>query len=139
MHVRDCPMVSPVVLSSEASLSVAERLLGLHDITHAAVVDRGRIVGVVSTRMIGAAHPSIATSLTRGEIHGRLDQLEVADVMARDPLIVSPATPLAEAVRLMKDARLDALAVCDQERLVGLLTARDLLRALERLTAPGSA
>jgi acetoin utilization protein AcuB len=92
-------------------------------------------VGIVSKRAIGAAHPSAATSLTVGETRDRLTRIAVAHVMVRDSLIVSPATPLAEAVRLLHDSRSDVLVVRDQASVIGLLTANDLLRALDRLTS----
>ena len=94
-------------------------------------------MGTVSKRAIGAAHPSVATSLTVGELRDRLTRILVADVMVRDPLIVSPATPLAEAVRLVRDSRADVLVVCDQGSVIGVLTANDLLRALDRPTSAG--
>jgi CBS domain-containing protein len=136
MRVRDCELTSPVILDPAASLSAAERLVALHDARHAVVVERGRLVGVVSRRALGAAHPSAATSLTMGEIGGRLARAAVADVMVRDPLIVNPTTPLAEAVRLMRDARANVLVICDQDQVVGLLTATELLRVLDRLAFP---
>jgi acetoin utilization protein AcuB len=117
------------------SLSAAERTMTLHDVRHAVVVERGRLVGVVSKRAIGAAHPSAVTSLTIGEAQGRLAQVVVADVMVRDPLVVSPATPLAEVVRVMRDSRADVLVVCDQDDVIGLLTAHELLDALDRLAS----
>jgi acetoin utilization protein AcuB len=137
MRVRDCPLASPVVLDPLASLAAAGRILALHDVRHAVVVERGRPVGTVSTRAIGAAHPSTATSLTLGEIRGRVAHVVVGDIMIRDPLVVSPATPLAEAIRLMRDSRVDVLVVRDQEDVVGLLTAHDLLGALDRLVSRG--
>lgn len=137
MLVRDCGLTSPVVLDPAASLSVAQRLVALHNVGHAVVVERGRLVGVVSKRAIGAAQPSVATSLTVGELRDRLIRIVVADVMVRDPLIVSPATPLAEAVRLVRDSRADVLVVCDQGSVIGVLTANDLLRALDRLASAG--
>jgi CBS domain-containing protein len=115
MRVLDCGLTRPLVVEPAASLSAAVRLAALHDVRHVAVVERGRLVGIVSTRALGAAHPSAVTSLTAGEVSGRLARLVVADVMARDPVIVQPATPLTEAVRVMRDARVDVVAVCDQE------------------------
>jgi CBS domain-containing protein len=129
----------PPVLLPAASISAAGRLLALHDATHAVVIEGDRPVGIVSKRAIAAAHPSSATSLTRGEIRGHLDQVTVADIMLPDPLMVSPATPLAEAVRLMRDARASVLVVSDREGVVGLITANELLRALDRLIASESA
>jgi len=139
MLVSDCPLTTPPVLTPAVNLSAAGRLLALHGATHAVVVEGERLVGIISRRAIGAAHPSCATSLARGEVGGRLEGVVVADVMTPDPLIVSPATPLGEAVRLMRDARVNVLAVQDQEGVVGLITANDLLRALDRLVALGRA
>jgi CBS domain-containing protein len=137
MRVSDCPLTAALVVTPVVSLSAAERLLSLHAATHAVVVEGERLVGILSKRAIAAAHPSSATSLTRGEIRGRLEGVGVAVVMTRDPLVVSPATPLGEAVRLMRDARVSVLAVCDREGVVGLITANDLLRVLQRLVAAG--
>jgi CBS domain-containing protein len=136
MRVRDCGVSPPVVLSPAASLSAAGRLMALRGVRHAIVIDGGGLAGVVSTRALGAAHPSAVTSLTAGEIRGRLARVTVADVMARDLLVVSPATPLAEAVRLVRDSRLEVLVVRDQHGVVGLLTANDLLGVLDRLVPP---
>jgi acetoin utilization protein AcuB len=136
MRVSDCRLRVAPVLRPAVDLSAAERLLSLHAAAHAVVVAGERLVGIVSKRAIGAAHPSCATSLARGEIRGRLEQVAVGDIMVRDPLVVSPATPLGEAVRLIRDARANVLAVCDREGLLGVITANDLLRALQRLVAP---
>jgi CBS domain-containing protein len=136
MQVSDCPLAVPPVLTPAANLSAAGRLLALHDASHAVVLEGARLVGIVSRRAIGAAQPSCATSLTRGEVRRRLEGIVVADVMTPDPLVVSPATPLSEAVRLMRDARVSVLAVQHQDGVVGLITANALLRALDRLIVP---
>jgi IMP dehydrogenase len=48
-------------------------------------------------------------------------------VIIRDPYAVSPATPLSEAVALMRRARMGTLVVTDEaRRLKGLLTERDV-------------
>jgi len=135
VRVHDCHLTPPPVLAPATSLSAAGRLIALQGVSHAVVVDHGRLVGIISTRAIGAAQPSAATTLTMGEVRGRLTQIVVADVMTRDPLVVSPTTPLQDAVRLMRDARVNVLVVCDQDRVRGLLTANDLLRVL-LATAP---
>ncbi len=137
MRVRDCRVAPPVTVEPAASLSVAARLLALHGVRHAAVVERGRLVGIVSARALEAAHPSAVTSLTVGEIGGLLGRVAVARVMIRDPLMVGPTTPLAEAARLMRDARVDVVAVCDEGGVMGFLTERELLCALDGLVTPG--
>ena len=50
--------------------------------------------------------------------------------MAKDVLGVAPETTLAEAARRMHERRVGAVVVLDGERLVGILTERDVLRAV---------
>lgn len=50
--------------------------------------------------------------------------------MTSDLLSVSPAATLAEAAREMHERRVGAVVVLDGERLIGILTERDILRAV---------
>lgn len=56
----------------------------------------------------------------------------IARLDPRAPLTVAPATPLAEAVRAMRDHRVGCLLVVDDGRLCGIITERDLLLKLDR-------
>jgi CBS domain-containing protein len=50
---------------------------------------------------------------------------KVGDLIARDPIAVSPATPVREAAQIMRDAHISCLAVTDGGALRGIVTARD--------------
>ena len=52
--------------------------------------------------------------------------------MAGDLVTVEADAPLTDAVRRMDDRRVGAALVLDGERLVGVFTERDLLRAVAR-------
>lgn len=52
----------------------------------------------------------------------------VADLMSTDLLAVAPGEPLDDAIRRMDERRVGAVLVLDGERLVGVLTERDVLR-----------
>ena len=54
----------------------------------------------------------------------------VADHMSRDLLTVDPHAALAEAARQMHGRGVGAVLVLDAGRLVGILTERDMLRAV---------
>ena len=54
----------------------------------------------------------------------------VSEIMARDVLGVDPGTSLLDAARRMHERRVGAVVVLDGERLVGILTERDVLRAV---------
>lgn len=55
----------------------------------------------------------------------------VGDLMTLDVVVVSPATPLAEARQKLKAGGFRHLPVCEGRKLVGVLSDRDLLRQAE--------
>ncbi len=62
----------------------------------------------------------------------------VDTIMSREVLSVAPDTLLAEAARRMSGGRVGAVVVLDDERLVGILTERDVLRAVGEGRIEGS-
>jgi CBS domain-containing protein len=64
----------------------------------------------------------------------------VSEIMTGDVLGVAPETTLLDAARRMHERRVGAVVVLDGERLVGILTERDVLRAVatDRVDGPVS-
>ena len=63
----------------------------------------------------------------------------VRDVMTVGPTAVSPTTPVREAARLMSKEDVGPLPVVEEEKLVGIVTDRDLvLRVLAQDRSPES-
>ncbi len=85
---------------------------------------------MVTDRDIRLNLPSPATSLTVWEINYLLARLTVADVMTKSVIVIDPERDAREAARIMIDHKIGALPVLDGERLVGIVTETDLLRAL---------
>lgn len=54
----------------------------------------------------------------------------IGEIMGRDLLAVTGDTSLADAARQMHERKVGAVVVLDGERLVGILTERDVLRAV---------
>jgi CBS domain-containing protein len=63
----------------------------------------------------------------------------VSDVMSRDLVRISPDVTLIEAARAMSGRRVGSALVFDGERLVGIVTERDVLRAVAEGTLEQSA
>ncbi len=64
------------------------------------------------------------------EIDPNLSVRQVKDVMTRNPVSVGPEMLAAEAMRILKDKKIDELPVVDKDkRPVGLLDVQDLLKA----------
>jgi CBS domain-containing protein len=83
--------------------------------------------------ILAAVHPSVATTLTYGEVAGRLARIPVQRVLGPEITAVGPRTPLVEAVRLMRARRLKVLPVVRGAELVGLVTEGEMLALLEEL------
>ena len=65
--------------------------------------------------------------------------MNVKDIMTRDVEVVHPDDAIKEAARRMRDRDIGFLPVCDGDRLVGVVTDRDLiLRGLAEGTDPGT-
>jgi predicted transcriptional regulator len=54
----------------------------------------------------------------------------IGDVMSRDLLTVDQATSLVEAAAAMTRRQVGAVLVMEEERLIGIVTERDVLRAV---------
>ncbi len=68
-----------------------------------------------------------------GRTTAGMTRLELRTARARtvcrpDPPVVAPNTPLAAALAVMRDRRGEALLVCEGDRLLGILTERDVLQ-----------
>ena len=61
---------------------------------------------------------------------GRSSVTSVGDVMSRNLLTVAPEATLVEAAAAMTGRRVGAALVVSGDRLVGILTERDILRAV---------
>jgi CBS domain-containing protein len=62
----------------------------------------------------------------------------VDSIMSSDVLTVPSDMPLAEAARRMSGGRVGAVVVMDEGKLVGILTERDLMRAVGDAGVEGS-
>ncbi len=68
-----------------------------------------------------------------------LSTLKVADLMARNPVTCQPDDSVQEAARIMRDKHISSLVVTRNDRLVGILTTRDLAsRVLAEGLPPGT-
>ncbi|SFJ86888.1 putative nucleotidyltransferase substrate binding domain-containing protein [Celeribacter neptunius] len=77
-----------------------------------------------------AANPAFARYFNRGQARpkaasGLLTQ-HVSDLMAHAPINCSEDTPIATCARMMRDEKVSSVAVTERERLLGLVTVRDM-------------
>jgi acetoin utilization protein AcuB len=127
-------MRQPVItVEPESRVADAVGLMRERAVRHLPVVDgAGRLTGIVTDRDLRQAVFDVA--LGRAEPASDSGALAVRDVMSWGVVTVAPRTELREAIAVMRERRLGALPVVDAAgHVVGILTERDLLHALETL------
>ena len=129
MNAREAMTPAPLTVTPRTSVAAARRLARDNGISHLPVVERGRILGVVRQERLLALTPSEATTLSRHEMHDALARLTVERAV-EPALTLSAGTPLADAARLLLARGAHEALVTEDDRLVGILTHSDLLRAL---------
>ena len=115
MYVRDIMTTNVVTIPSSTSIADTKRIMEAHRIRRLPVVDKGKLVGIVTDRRLESVSPSKATSLTVWELSYLLDKTTVKEIMERDVITVSPDMNVEESVALAQGNRVGALVV------VGLL------------------
>lgn len=69
--------------------------------------------------------------ITRSDLLRQPDENQIAMLMVRDPITVTPRTEIRTAVRLLLEKGFRRLPVVEKEELVGLLSVPDILSVLE--------
>jgi CBS domain-containing protein len=117
MRVGERMTSNPNVVRLGDSLATARTIMQAQRIKHLPVIERKRVLGVISDRDV-RQHAA------------NLDDTLVESVMTADPVTVSPDTSIEEAASLMLLKDIGCLPVTEHGGLVGIITTTDLLRAL---------
>jgi len=130
--VADYMTRSPATVHSDALVRGVVDMMRKRKIRHLPVVDReGNLVGIVTDRNLRQVvfDPAIQDRL--GDLATALNTLTVRDVMTWGVVTVRPEAQIREAARIMRERKVGALPVVDGERVVGMLTETDVLRAFQ--------
>ena len=142
MDVRDIMTTNVVTIPSSTSVTDAKRIMDAHRFRRLPVVDKGKLVGIVTEHRLESVSPSKATSLTVWELSYLLDKTTVKEIMERDVITVSPDTGVEESVALAQEHKVGALVVVEDGRVVGIVTTNDIfykiINPILGLGEPGS-
>lgn len=126
VRVRDHMATKLVLLQPEMEIVHAVRLLIRHDISGAPVVEAdGRLVGILTER-------DCMRAAVQGEYYGMPGGL-VRDVMSANPDSVSPEDSIFDLADRFIAGKYRRYPVIADGRVVGLISRRDVMRALGSL------
>ncbi len=112
----------PATVSPHDNLLKAANLMKRGGFRRLPVVDGEALVGIVTDRdMLGHA--------------GYLESTTVGAVMTADPQTMTPGMTVEDAARLMISHKISGLPVIDHGKLVGIVTATDVMKAFLQVEA----
>ncbi len=120
MIVAELMTLKPVTVAPSDTLQTALERMEAGRFRQVPVVDEDRLVGILTDRD------------TRQHI-GQLGHTRVDAVMSAHPFSVRPSTPVEKAAHLLITNKIGSLPVVEDGKLVGIVSASDMLRALETL------
>jgi acetoin utilization protein AcuB len=109
-------------------------LINFENIRHVPVVDKGKLVGMISDRdlkkVLGPTKKIVEKSDgTTVTIVSR----QVRTLMNRKLVTIEPEQRAADAAAIMANKKIGALPVVHKDKLVGIITATDILKAFVQL------
>ncbi|WP_448612342.1 CBS domain-containing protein [Geodermatophilus sp. URMC 60] len=136
MQARDVMTREVVTVGPETPAKYAAEVMAEHGFAALPVVDEDdQLVGIMAEADVlrDRMPPDPRLHLRRDDgADDRALSLLVRGVMTSDVRCVEPAADVADVARVFVDERLRSVPVVDGGRLVGIVSRRDLLRALVR-------
>jgi acetoin utilization protein AcuB len=112
---------NPLCIDRHDLLSTATARMRARGLRHLPVLDTGKLVGLVSQRDI-----ALAVALPSEDPTAE----QVEDAMTKKVYVVAPDRPVEEVAAKMVESRYGCAVVARDEKVVGIFTTTDALRAL---------
>ena len=127
-----------ITVDADDSMLDATKLLKEHNIRHLPVLEKGKLVGVITDRDLKRASPSDATTLEAHELLYLIANIKVREIMTRNPITVPYNFTREEAAEILLQARISGMPVVDKAGdVIGTITQTDLFKVLISLTGVG--
>ena len=130
MYVKEYMSTNVITCTPDTLVLDAQKLMDMHNIRRLPVVDKGKLIGIITQDRIREVSPSPATSLTVWELNYLIAKMKIKDVMVKNVVTIGPDATIEEAAALGQKHRIGALPVVDKGKLVGIITTTDLFRIM---------
>jgi acetoin utilization protein AcuB len=118
MKIHSLMIPNPITITAQASISEAIELMKINSIRHLPVVAKNNMLQGFIT----------LADLKQGLIPSMLGDLNLRDLMIKDPVTVSPDDDIEFAAQLIYNHKIGGMPVVKDGQLTGIITATDILR-----------
>ena len=98
MKIKDIMTWNVVTVTSDTPIMEARKIMETHKIRRVPVIDRGKLVGLVTLDRIIGVGPSQATSLSIWEINYLLAKMKVGEIMQKDVVTIEPDASIEQGL-----------------------------------------
>lgn len=135
MLVKNWMSKPAITIDADASMHDAIKLLKNHNIKMLPVMEKGRLVGIVTDRDLKRASASDATSLEIHELLYLISKIKIKEIMTKNPIKVPEDYTVEETAEILLKHNISGVPVIDQHHnIVGTITQNDVFRILISLT-----
>jgi acetoin utilization protein AcuB len=127
MRIKQMMTENPVTVSPDTLVLDAQRIMKERKIRRLPVVEKGKLVGIVTKTELLETAPSVVRDL-----NVLLSKMKVKEIMRKNPVTVTPDTPFEDALRIGQEKKIGSFPVVDDGKLVGITTESDIVRFLIR-------
>lgn len=135
MLIKNWMTKNPITVDANDSMQHASKVLKENNIRGLPVMEKNKLVGIVTDRDLKRASASDATTLDIHELLFLIEKIKIKEVMTKDPVTISIDSTIEEAAEVLLDNKFSRVPVVDNEgKLVGIITQTDIFRVLVSMT-----
>ncbi|HUV76670.1 MAG TPA: CBS and ACT domain-containing protein [Desulfobacterales bacterium] len=118
MKINSLMIPDPITITENASIQEAIELMKINSIRHLPVVAKGdKLKGFITL-----------ADLKQGLIPSMLGDVSLKDLIIKNPIVVRPDDDIEIAAQLIYKHKIGGMPVVQNDKLVGIITATDILR-----------
>lgn len=138
MLVKNWMSKSVVTIDVDSSMQQALSLLKEHGIRMLPVLEKGKLIGIITDRDLKRASASDATSLEIHELLYLLSKIKIKNIMTKHPITVPADYTIEETAEILLTKKISGVPVVDpQGNVIGTITQDDIFKALLALSGFG--
>ena len=121
MELKDIMVKNVITVNPNATVKDATKLMNKHNIGCLIVVDKGKVVGIVTER-----------DILRKIVEASKDpeKTKVSEIMSTKLLVAAPNMDVVDAAKMMLQRKIKKLPIVTNKKLVGLVSLTDIARTV---------
>ena len=126
MQIKNLMSEDLITIDKDQNLSDALKLLRKHNVSRLPVTNNKELVGIISER-------DIANKLGSSKYESMpASRLHISSVMVKEPVTIEPNMTIGDLCELFAEKNIGGVPVVKDDKVMGIITERDILRAVKR-------